>query len=192
MVRNLQGAHPVNTRFFQRLIKRLLQERFSKKDFDLGVYIISVREMTRLNETFLQHDGSTDVITFDYSDKAGRVERRIARRKRAEHPIVRPDFRPVLQGEIFVCAEEAAVQARRFRTSLESELVRYLVHGILHLEGYVDSYTTARRQMKHEEDRLVRRMSRLFDFTRLHCQLRAKGCQAIPTRVAGRRKAQSF
>jgi len=190
MVRNLQGARPVNTRFFRRLVETLLRERVPNEDFDLGVCIISARAMTRLNETFLRHGGSTDVITFDYGDRPGQVGHGTARRKSTAHPADWPDFRSVLEGGIFICADEAVSQARRFRTCWEAELVRYLVHGILHLQGYDDSRAGARRRMKKEEDRLVRRMSRLCDFAELNCRSRAKKRQAILARVAGRGKVR--
>ena len=71
--------------------------------------------MTRLNETFLHHSGSTDVITFDYAS--------------------RPNT-PILQGEIFVCVDEAVEQARRFCCAWQEEIIRYVIHGVLHLTGF--------------------------------------------------------
>ena len=51
--------------------------------------------------------------------------------------------------------DEAELQARRFRTSWQSELVRYIVHGMLHLCGYNDERASQRREMKLEENRLL-------------------------------------
>ncbi|PYJ97280.1 MAG: hypothetical protein DME23_16275, partial [Verrucomicrobia bacterium] len=61
----------------------------------------------------------------------------------------------------------AVAQARRFRTTWQSELVRYLVHGVLHLRGYNDRQPKFRRVMKREEDRLVRELTRLFPLSKL-------------------------
>jgi len=66
-----------------------------------------------------------------------------------------------------VCADEAGIQARRFRTSWQSELVRYLVHGVLHLKGYDDQRSVSRRKMKREEDRLVKELGKRFDLSKL-------------------------
>jgi len=41
-------------------------------------------------------------------------------------------------GEIFISVETAQQNAARFRTSLEHELRLYLVHGLLHLQGFDD------------------------------------------------------
>ena len=70
----------------------------------------------------------------------------------------------LLHGEIFVCLDEAVSQARRFHTTWQSELVRYVVHGVLHLLGYDDAASRARRKMKAAEDTLVRQLARQFDF----------------------------
>ena len=109
--------------------------------------------MTRVNETFLQHEGSTDVITFDHSELSPGPQT--------------PDPRLNLHGELFICVDEAIRQARRFRTTWQSELVRYVVHGVLHLLGHDDHHAADRRKMKREENRLVRLMARRFAFTRL-------------------------
>jgi probable rRNA maturation factor len=58
-------------------------------------------------------------------------------------------------------------QARRFRTTWQSELVRYVVHGVLHLLGYDDRDSRARRRMKAAEDALVRRLARQYIFREL-------------------------
>ena len=109
---------------------------------DLGICLVSSNEMARLNETHLSHAGVTDVITFDYGNPS-----------EGQHPAC-------LNGEIFICLDEAVSQARRFRTSWESELARYVIHGLLHLTGYDDRRPGDRRRMKREENRLLRQLHR--------------------------------
>ncbi len=116
------------------------------KRFDLGVYLVEADEITRLNKTFLRHGGVTDVITFTYLSS--------------------PSLE-VIQGEIFICTSEAVRQGRRFRTDWTTELVRYLVHGVLHLQGYDDLKPVPRRKMKNEENRLVRELGRRFQLQRV-------------------------
>ena len=58
-------------------------------------------------------------------------------------------------------------QAKEFKTSWQSELTRYVIHGLLHLRGHDDRETTARRAMKKEENRLLRETSREFSLSRL-------------------------
>jgi len=72
-----------------------------------------------------------------------------------------------LRGEVFICMDEALLQARRYRTSWQAELVRYIVHGVLHLCGFDDHCTPDRRRMKRAEDRLLRQLAARFPLSRL-------------------------
>jgi ssRNA-specific RNase YbeY (16S rRNA maturation enzyme) len=65
-VRSRQRAHPINVRLFRQIILVCLRELLSVETFELGVQFVNARKITRLNEGYLQHAGSTDVITFDY------------------------------------------------------------------------------------------------------------------------------
>jgi probable rRNA maturation factor len=146
VVRNRQRARPINTKILREIVRTLLVEELSRENFEIGIAIIGEPAMTRMNEGYLRHKGSTDVITFDYTD------------------VSRPK---TLAGEIFVCVDEALVQAPRFRVPWQHELVRYVVHGVLHLCGFDDKTATARRNMKREEDRLMRRLATRFKLDQL-------------------------
>ena len=142
---NQQRTRPIDRRILRQMIRHLLCELLMLEDFDLTVHLVSATKMARLNETHLQHSGSTDVITLDYST---------------------PGL-PLLAGEIFVCVDEALLQARRFRTTWQAELVRYIIHGILHLQGHDDLQPAARRRMKRQEARRLREMTRDFLLNKL-------------------------
>jgi ssRNA-specific RNase YbeY (16S rRNA maturation enzyme) len=62
---------------------------------EIGICLVAAPEMTRLNETFLKHKGSTDVIAFDYRDS-----------------VLPAGCRKYVHGEIFVCMDEAALMIR--------------------------------------------------------------------------------
>ena len=106
--------------------------------------------MALVNETFLQHEGSTDVITFDHSVMDGQAT---------------PSRQ--LHGELFICVDDAIQQAKEFKTVWQSELVRYVVHGVLHLLGYDDLKPHLRRVMKREENRLVLLLDKRFSLAQL-------------------------
>jgi probable rRNA maturation factor len=147
------------------MAKTLLEKVLTIPDYDLAVYLVAAPEMTRLNETFLQHEGPTDVITFDYYEQAPPASRLSRPRSTLHAPRSMPP--PPLHGEIFICLDEALTQARRFRTSWQSELLRYLIHGILHLRGFNDLRPQDRQRMKRAESRLLRLCSRQFDLRKL-------------------------
>ena len=145
VIANRQRTRKINSPQLRRIVGDLIIE-LKVKDAQLGINLVAAPKMTSLNETFLQHEGSTDVITFDYSDG---------------------QKRGVLHGEIFVCVEEAILQAKKFTTTWQSEVVRYIVHGVLHLLGLDDSKPAARRRMKRVENRLLRKLSLRFALSKL-------------------------
>ena len=154
-LRNRQRACRVDLRLLRQIIHTLLLDLMRLENFDLGVYLVGTPQITRLNETFLHHSGGTDVIAFDYSE-----QRPAAVTSRSRVSLIARAAR--LQGEVFVCPDAAMAQARRFRSSWQRELVRYIVHGILHLRGHDDLEVRARRRMKREEDQLVRLLAGRF------------------------------
>ena len=139
--KNRQCVRRIDTPLLRRISRWLLAESLGVEDYELCVHLVAASEMARVNETFLQHEGSTDVITFDHSESA------------------RPH---ALHGELFICLDDAVKQAREFKTSWQSELTRYVIHGLLHLRGHDDLKPAARRAMKKEENRLLRETSRVF------------------------------
>ena len=160
-IRNRQKARALNARLLRRITRALLEELLQLPSADLGFVVLTAAEMTRLNETFLRHAGPTDVITFDYHEAAGVAASSSDSRRAPRGP------GSALHGEIFVCVDEAVLQARRYRTSWPEELVRYLVHGVLHLLGFDDQTAADRRRMKREENRLLRRLAGRFPLSRL-------------------------
>jgi probable rRNA maturation factor len=140
---NPQHTTPLDLRLLRRILIHHLEKSLALKNYDLTIHLINADAMTRLNAEILGHTGSTDVITLDYSDPA------------------------TLTGEIFVCIDEAILQARRFRTTWQQELIRYLIHAILHLQGHDDLKPATRRKMKLEENRRLRQITRDFPLSKL-------------------------
>ncbi len=102
---------------------------------ELGIHLVGAIEMAEVNWKFLQHEGSTDVITFDHGSTR-------------EH----------LHGELYLSVADALLQAAQFNTLWPEELGRYVIHGMLHLQGEDDLEPIARRQMKKRENQLVRQI----------------------------------
>jgi rRNA maturation RNase YbeY len=185
---NRQRVRRVDMRFLRRIVLALLRETWPHGRFDLAIYVVAEPEMTHLNETYLRHKGSTDVITFDYAEEAvpssglpgsGSAAARVTSashhkggQRMSPLPTTKEwgeglSTRLRLHSEIFVCLDEAVSQARRFHTNWQAELVRYVVHAVLHLLGYDDLNNRACRRMKEAEDTLVCQLARQFDFQSL-------------------------
>lgn len=144
ILRNRQRLRRLNAALLRRLTRSLLEDELGIQNYDLGIYLIAAPNMARINKKYLRHEGSTDVITFDYAEQSS-----------------------VLRGEILVCLDEAIAHAREFRTSWQSEVIRYVIHGVLHLRGYNDLHVRERRKMKREEGRLLKAIARHFPLSKL-------------------------
>ena len=123
-----------------KIVKSKIKEQINifKMKYRRGIDTISISyinddDMTRLNNTYLNHEGSTDIITFDYSEEGSNN----------------------LDGELIICVDQAKRQSRQYKVLLENELTRLLFHGLLHLEGFNDGTDDERRVMKDKEDELL-------------------------------------
>lgn len=99
---------------------------------NLEINIISSKAILDINKTFLKHDYTTDIITFNYSNVLDDID-----------------------GEIFISIEDALTNSKKYKVSLSDELVRLVIHGILHLLGYDDLNTSEKKIMKRLENKLL-------------------------------------
>ena len=141
-VADSQRTKRLNRAFLKRVAEELLSKRLELEDAEVGFDFVSDKRMAEINQQYLGHEGSTDVITFPYSESDG-----------------------PLQGDIFICVDEAIRQSRTFKTNWQQEVVRYMVHGILHLLGEDDLKPELRRKMKRKENRLVEELGKDFSFS---------------------------
>ena len=150
VIANRQRTRKIDTRLLKQIVAALFTE-LNLTEAELGIHLVGAKKMAEVNWQFLQHEGSTDVITFDYQKSEVRGQRSAAK----------------LHGELFICVDDAIKQAKEFKTSWQSEVVRYVVHGVLHLLGYDDLKPALRRVMKREENRLVRLLEKRFSLAQL-------------------------
>lgn len=150
-IQNRQRSRRIDIREMKRMLTRALVDLMKVEEYELGIHLVGAGEMASINETFLQHEGSTDVITFNHAE--------------VETP-------GSLHGELYVCVDEAAALAPRFRTSWQAEVLRYSIHGFLHLQGHDDQEPGLRRTMKREENRIVRSLRKQFAVEKISRNMR--------------------
>ena len=80
------------------------------------------------NKQFLQHDYYTDIITFDYSNS-----HRIA-------------------GDMVISLDTVCSNAEQIGVDYDSELLRVIIHGVLHLCGINDKAPGEREIMEQHEN----------------------------------------
>ncbi len=115
----------------------------------VNIYFESARKMARINMDFVGHEGMTDVITFDYKDALVPGE------------IQDEDSSSV---DIIVCPAQALFQCDKPDRTYASELVLYVVHGMLHASGEDDLVPEKKRRMRRREKQVMKELSAIYDF----------------------------
>ncbi len=92
---------------------------------------VSPQALLDLNQTHLDHDTDTDIITFSYTSS------------------------PDLSAEIYISTEMMIKNAKEFNVSPDNELLRLLSHGFLHSIGYTDKTTNDKQLMTTQEDHCI-------------------------------------
>ena len=88
----------------------------------------------RLNQSYLDHDYNTDVLSFSLRETEDTDE---------------------VEGEVYVDLDTAAERHEEFDTTFEREAYRYVVHGVLHLLGYDDATDEGQKRMRAKEDQYL-------------------------------------
>lgn len=103
--------------------------------------------MATMNETYLGHEGRTDVLTFDLRD---------------DFPPVDESDAEECVAEVYVCPDVAVEYSAKYGTTPSRELVLYMVHGMLHLAGEDDLEEEARLSMRKAESRVMTGLAEHF------------------------------
>lgn len=110
------------------------------RDALISITFVDTREITRLNREHLDHRGPTDVISFGFA------------RASSADPVV---------GDIYIAPDVARAHARDRGISVREEIIRLVVHGVLHVLGHEhpEDESRERSPMWQRQERLVRRLA---------------------------------
>jgi probable rRNA maturation factor len=99
---------------------------------DLSMLLVDEAHMTNLHEKWMEEPGPTDVLSFPMDElRPHSIAGPNRTRGRDED-----DSEPVLLGDVVICPQVAAAQAKQHGHSAQAELELLTVHGVLHLLGY--------------------------------------------------------
>lgn len=118
----------------ERKVTRWIKSVAADYGFSVGqinyIFCSDERELA-VNREFLGHDYYTDVITFDYSTPS------------------------VLNGDIFISLDTVRSNAEMVGCTFDAELLRILIHGVLHLTGQGDKTPETKAQMTEKEEKAL-------------------------------------
>lgn len=94
----------------------------------LSIIWVTDSYLKELHADYLDDPTVTDVMTFNYSDS------------------------DTIDAELYISIDRAKEQAPLFNASFEDELLRLVIHGVLHMSGYDDLNEADQKVMRQKED----------------------------------------
>ena len=142
-MKNFTVSTPKSIKLDKKIIHSIVLELQKKLSFtieSLNINFVTSDLMIEINKKHLNHDFDTDIITFNYSGSNSNLD-----------------------GEIFISITQAIDNSIKFNVNLDKELIRLIIHGILHLLGYDDQKIPDKKKMKVEEDKLTESLSKNYN-----------------------------
>ncbi|NQV48898.1 MAG: rRNA maturation RNase YbeY [Candidatus Marinimicrobia bacterium] len=99
----------------------------------INIIFLARNELRIMKKEYFGLDLYTDVIAFNLNDP--------------DHPIA---------GEVYLSYEQIIQNSQEFKTQLEDELIRVLIHGCLHLCGYEDDTKELKALMTNRENHYLK------------------------------------
>lgn len=121
----------INQKTIKTWIKQVVGN-FELKVGELAYIFCSDEKILEVNQEYLQHDYYTDIITFDYSEGN------------------------VISGDMFISLDTVKSNAEKYETAYDEELLRVMIHGVLHLCGLKDKTEEEETKMREEENKALK------------------------------------
>ncbi len=95
---------------------------------ELSIIFCNDDYILNVNREYLNHDYFTDIITFDYCDYL------------------------LISGDLFISIDTVFDNSKKFNTKYDDELMRVIIHGVLHLIGFKDKTDEEQKEMTNQEN----------------------------------------
>lgn len=105
---------------------------YNKSIGDVNYIFCDDDKIIEVNRKFLDHDFYTDIITFDYSEDN------------------------IISGDIFISLDTVLSNSQKYNTEYKEELMRVIIHGILHLCDIDDRTDTEELEMRKAEENALK------------------------------------
>jgi probable rRNA maturation factor len=121
-----------------------------ERDLGINITFVGDRRMTSVNEDYVGHEGTTDVITFNYLE-SGDI---------------------LLDGDVavdlIICVDFALREGESRKDSYYArELTLYIAHGLLHSAGEDDLDPVSRKRMRRREREVMGVIEKEYDLEKI-------------------------
>jgi probable rRNA maturation factor len=128
-------TNPVDEVFLKKVAKMVLEGEHLPKGqipekVELSIALVGQGRMRELNKKYLGKNRATDVLAFGQNQ----------------------EFIEPFLGEVVICLREVKKNAKRFGTTFDKELSKFLIHGILHLLGYEHEKSEVQAKKMEEKE----------------------------------------
>ena len=130
VVSNTNDNYKYDTKSVKDLCTIVLKDS-SYDTISLNIIFSDDTNLSRLKLKYFNEDVLTDVLAFPIQNDTK------------------------LEAEIYISYDRAISSSKEFNVSLNSELIRLIVHGILHLLGYKDNNDELKKEMFDKQESIV-------------------------------------
>ena len=130
VVSNTSDSYQYDTQSVKDLCTIVLKDS-SYDAISLNIIFSDDTNLSRLKLKYFNEDVLTDVLAFPFQNDTK------------------------LESEIYISYDRAISSSKEFNVSLNSELIRLIVHGILHLLGYRDNNDELKKVMFDKQESIV-------------------------------------
>jgi len=134
-ISNRQNKVRFNIKKIKDIVQKILHEK--KVKYSISIALVDNEEIRKINKIYLKKDRKTDVIAFNLLDEFSENDK--------------------ILGEIVVSVEKAQEESRIRGIKIEEEILRYVVHGLLHLLGLDDKKLSEAKAMWLEQEYFIKK-----------------------------------
>ena len=126
-----------NKKEIRALLKKICKKENKKISF-INCVFCSDNRLLEINKKYLNHTSLTDVVTFDFTTSKKTIE-----------------------GDIYISIDRVKENAKKYKETFKKELLRVIIHGLLHLIGFLDKTKEEKNTMTLKENEYLSLYSKL-------------------------------
>ena len=126
-----------NKKEIRALLKKICKKENKKISF-INCVFCSDNRLLEINKKYLNHNYLTDVVTFDFTTNKKTIE-----------------------GDIYISIDRVKENAKKYKETFKKELLRIIIHGLLHLIGFLDKTKEEKNTMTLKENEYLSLYSKL-------------------------------